>query len=265
MDEARRTLRHLQPGLLFTSLSFAWIYLLAGNPFSPTLLATPVAIASLIASVIVASGTMGYLLSILHHHLHWRLVEMGMDHSRIVNSLRAQGLLRLHRLPESLEPLKADAIPRLPVDSVKDVPTRRQGWIVLTTLWYSRTQTNDCIKGAASRADSLTDLSHTAGTAWVALGLSVLPAFAAFVLELSSQPPHHGLLLKAGVVLILWSLLFLLLGSSAKHLMALSQDTIDTLISTALAGEFQKTGRPHLVMIPPAQERASVVPSALGA
>lgn len=158
MDEAKRFLRYVTPGLVFliNTLILLWV-------IEPDVAYTILKYFSkesglgLAITTLLGSGGIGFMFSFAHHELHWRCKHDGIDHTQCVASLRAKGIIRLKNR-NSGEVLD---------DTV--MPDRFEAWSILTGLWYERLAKNDSlIKGADPKASSLTDLVYSVGTARVA-------------------------------------------------------------------------------------------------
>ena len=119
MDEARRFLRYVTPGLTFAVQALLLLFIV--NP--PWTLDRIGELkedtgAGLAFALFLASGGLGYLFSVVHHRLHWSLpwlpiqvvaihlaviqvaVLSTIDHTRVVNKLRDADLLDLRKLDE---------------------------------------------------------------------------------------------------------------------------------------------------------------------
>jgi hypothetical protein len=174
MDEARRFLRYVIPGLSFIvqamlllwELKPGWtVELVAG-------LSSDKGIGILIATLL-GSGGLGFVFSIFHHSLlwrgHWRWITGPMDYRDLIERLRRRNLLRL------LDAQSGDVL------NSDRAPDRFVAWAIVTALWHERVMTSEeeednMIKSAEPRADSLTNLVHSMGTARIASLSAVLLA-----------------------------------------------------------------------------------------
>src|SRR4051794_5580857 len=98
MDDARRFLRYVLPGTLFAVEVLLWFSFLhplrMANFLDQLKQESGVAVA---LALLVASGGLGYLFSIIHHWLHWRRSEGTLDHQQVIRALIDSGLLYVFR------------------------------------------------------------------------------------------------------------------------------------------------------------------------
>ena len=168
MNAARNFLRYVSPGLLFI-IEFALFTFIfdAYSSFAQikkmlTAIGPPqgqfTALIALTITALVASGGLGYLFSTIHHCLYWwGYWPWGIlicDHKGVLRAAEHQGLLSL-----SLQGGEKTHACRL---------SRRGAWRVLASVWHERLESSQIIRSADPRAESLTDLMHGAGTAFVA-------------------------------------------------------------------------------------------------
>ena len=158
MDEAKRFLRYVTPGLVFLTQTLIILWLI-----EPDIIYTILKDFSkesgvgLVIATLLASGGVGFMFSVVHHYLHWHDQYTSVDHRKFIASLRARGIIQL-RNRESDDVL-AETV----------TPNRFQAWTILTGLWHERVaRKNSLIKSADPRASSLADLVHSVGTARVA-------------------------------------------------------------------------------------------------
>ena len=163
MDEARRFLRYVTPGLSFVvqTILFLWILLPAETQNVIKELRNDSGIGIAFAALL-ASGGVGYLFSMIHHICH--RLHGPVDHSDLIDRLRRQDVLCL------LDARSGKEIPK------NDKPSRLDAWEMVAALWHERLGKNKTIKGADPRATSLSDLVHSTGTARVASALAWITA-----------------------------------------------------------------------------------------
>ena len=179
MDEARRFLRYLTPGLAFM-IELAVYFLVSDSGPVNRFLETLVKLKDLGTAIalIITSGGVGYLLSLFHHVLywklygysHWPLKGLYVDHIPMLKHA-----IRTSRLELRLQGASENVPPNADLD-------RAGAWRIATCIWHERRNISKRIKAADFRSQSLTDLMHGCGTSlagavlalilWVALFLS---------------------------------------------------------------------------------------------
>lgn len=165
MDEARRFLRYVTPGLSFVALTILLLWMLVPDWTRNRMadLRGDAGIGVVIATLL-GSGGIGFFFSVLHHSLHWRTGPV--DHRGLIARLRTRKVLYL---------VDAQTDKVFPIERN---PTRFEAWSIVAALWHERVAKNNKIKGAEPRASSLADLVHSTGTARVAAASAWLLAFA---------------------------------------------------------------------------------------
>lgn len=161
MDEARRFLRYIFPGGT-AGIEFALLMVLSGPPW-PSLdlisrfnrfdLTIPV-------SAFLAFAVLGYVFSVFHHVLLWSLYQClswTPDYRPFIRRAESRGWLSLDFLGE----------PYPSCTSISDHLTVRGAWCLLNALWHERVGTCAYIKSANPRSDSLADIVHGTGAAFV--------------------------------------------------------------------------------------------------
>jgi hypothetical protein len=171
MDDARRFFRYLIPGLLlfletglflFGVLPDWTIELLkesAGFDGGRAL--------GLATAFVVTSGTLGFVLSMVHHTLYWLFPFWypAVDYRRVLRGLRRRRLV-------SDKLLQADG---------RDRGSVMSAWIILTKLWHERLKTSRRIAGATKRADLFANLVHSTGACRIALWSALVISTSTFL------------------------------------------------------------------------------------
>jgi hypothetical protein len=160
MDEARRFLRYVTPGLVFLTETLILLWFIESDVIYQILKSfNKESGVGLIIATLLASGGVGFLFSVIHHQLHWCDQIGAVDHSSFVAALRERGIILLR--DRNSGDVLADTV----------TPNRFEAWSIVTGLWHERlTRKNSLIKGADPRSTSLVDLVHSVGTARVAAG-----------------------------------------------------------------------------------------------
>jgi hypothetical protein len=153
MKEARRFLRYVLPGLVLLIEVCLYLWISSYHQFVQLIkefgkdVAFPV-------SVFFASGGIGYLLSLIYHVLYWAtgIRELvAVDHRPLIKDAVNRKWLKLQRRGDEGEV------------NVKEL-TQAGAWCIVTSFWHERKESSKRIKGANSRIDSLSDITHGLGT-----------------------------------------------------------------------------------------------------
>lgn len=167
MDEAKRFLRYVTPGLAFV-VELAALAHLAGivNVFKLLEGGSESALAAVV-TLVAASGGMGYVFGVLHHYLMWRFPwYLRVSTESFLEKLRESGKLKLSRLRENGS--ESSDVGEL---------TPRGAWRISAVLWkqsVSDTDGNDKNVALDARLDSMTDLMHGVGAAFVGSVVALL-------------------------------------------------------------------------------------------
>lgn len=168
MDEARRFLRFIGPGVLFF-VEAAFLFWLLRPDLARQWIgaaATKAEFAAVIAGLL-ASGGLGYFFSAVHHQLHWQSWGSVIDHESIIKGLVKDGRLKIALIDErgiTSEPLAADQIGKF------------ESLAIMTAFWHSNRHRSP-IDAADARVTTLSDLAHSLGTARAASLFAVAAAF----------------------------------------------------------------------------------------
>ena len=168
MNDIRSFIRYLAPGITFV-VELALLLILADPLAAPSWLTQLKEYANLgtVFGGVLALGGLGYLISGFHHNLYWSRLGAryaAIDSRDFIVRLQNMGRLKLKFQDGS----NSDALVKL---------SAAGAWRVVTALWYTRRKSSERIKGATTRADSLSDLTHGAGSALVACVMSIVVAY----------------------------------------------------------------------------------------
>jgi hypothetical protein len=150
MNEARRFIRYVIPGILFAIQLTIVLWMLRQDLVADYLRALNEdnGIGLVLAGVLV-SGGLGVMFSAIHHSLHWRPRETVLHYGKFLEVLGEREILTLDGQPP------------------KNL-SRKEAWALVTRLWHERVETSDKIKGADPRIEGLIDMAHSTGTMRVA-------------------------------------------------------------------------------------------------
>jgi hypothetical protein len=164
MTDLRNFVRYLVPGLTLV-IEFALVLIAASYNEAFCLFADlPKDIGTILGGTLFLAGV-GYLIGLVHHRIIWSCLGCcygAIDFSPVLKRLHKNNFIRY--FPEEQE-----------ITTVEF--SRAEAWRVFTALWYSRLNVSEIIKGANNRADSLSDLMHGLGSAFVACVLSIIFAY----------------------------------------------------------------------------------------
>ncbi|MBW2741707.1 MAG: hypothetical protein JRE64_23335 [Deltaproteobacteria bacterium] len=155
MEEARRFLRYVIPGLLLFIEVSIYLFFSAHAQFISSLrkwgkdLAFPV-------TIFLASGGVGFLLGVVYHSIYWTkgFRALAVNHVPLIQDCVERGWLKLtHRGDGS----------KLDISKL----TQSGAWRVVTAYWHERRECSERIKAANARTDSLTDIMHGLGATFV--------------------------------------------------------------------------------------------------
>ncbi len=207
LKDTRMLIRHVLPGLAIL-LEFLVFSLLSGliswddavrawnstNKDSATVILG-------VAALFFASGAAGYIVASIYHAILNYAFWFANYHS-VLRSLESSGHLEAYEL--SGKRIKFN----------KRKPLR--DWVILTAIWAERRETNQQIKAATDRAESLFNVAHGAGTLFVGSLIAWLTAIIwALAIRTWSWYSFVGLAGLVPVILHLMSLLWTV--SAACH------------------------------------------------
>ena len=223
MDDPRRLLRYVMPGVLYGMETVVFLWIVLPTWVSSVLWPTLAGNASFgaVVGAVVVSGSLGVLFATIHHWLHWHSpTDRGiLDHSKKISSLRKLGFL-----PEVAPGLSSD---------------RAEALDTLTIEWWKRAGPGTVVGNATSRAVSLSDLAHSAGAARVASAgalFSVLTACAIVgVPAFSAQA-----IVRFAVMLLLSILAIVLFHETYRRMGEMAQRFYEGILEVALREELSR-------------------------
>lgn len=163
MDEARRFLRYVLPGLAF--ILEIWLYLfIAGHDIAHKMLGfVSHGIAYPVLMFVVAGG-IGYFLAVIYHTLYGFdcFASLGIDHRPVIKDVVNRGFIKLCLRNTNDNDLVSPE--RL---------TRKGAWCVLNSIWHTRTKSSKQIEGADIRVNNFIDIVHGLGATLVGSILAI--------------------------------------------------------------------------------------------
>ncbi|MBN2563790.1 MAG: hypothetical protein JXQ75_22970 [Phycisphaerae bacterium] len=169
MNEARRFLRYIIPGISTVCLTLLYC-VISKSPLIDALARAEEngnTIGTVLAGVL-ASGGLGYLLSVFHHFLCslpngvWHNLGLVVDLREAIKLPFTNGQLCIFDDSESGEDVKIDKL------CVHDA------WVILNIVWHSRMKEDSPQALAESRQQSIWDLMHSAGALLIGSILSLV-------------------------------------------------------------------------------------------
>jgi hypothetical protein len=218
MNEARRFIRYVIPGLVFATQFIILLGLLRPDWISEFLhqLKKDSGLGLLFATLL-ASGGAGMVFSCIYHYWHW---EKGtaMDHKDVLIRLDKEGILNARDV---------------------DFKTlcREDAWIILTALWHERLKSNETIGSADPKVADMLDLVHSIGTSRVAALVAAIVAFAVAASFSQFDPTIGGPCIRFIIALVLAFSVPWLLHANFVRIARLAQGVIDQVLSDALMAE----------------------------
>lgn len=221
MNEARRFLRYITPGILFGFLTLFLVWFVlpdwTNSVLNRCVFTQGNSIAILITTLFV-SGALGYLFATIHHFCHWYLPTDNniINHTEQIESLRKRGFIP--------QPSDTSANPRL------------EALTTVSVLWFERLKKGTPIGNSEIRVAAFGDLCHGAGTARVASLFSLLTAIAICVYYGNWDPSVFNVF-RYVVMIVIGVLIVLLFHDAYRRTGKVSQNLYDQILEHALLEE----------------------------
>lgn len=151
MDEARKFLRYVQPGLIFVTLTLLWLFIVDPNETYKIFLRIikESALAAALGGLLM-SGGIGYIFEAIHHTVRSLFNTKILDHSSLINNLDIGTLTGKVDLEKSEE--------------------------TSTTLWCLLKDKNYIGDATYKKLESFGHITHALGTAFIASIFSLVTA-----------------------------------------------------------------------------------------
>jgi MFS family permease len=218
MEEARRFLRYVMPGLVYGVLTALWLFILLPEWTQSQMryLAAKDSIGIAFGGLF-ASGVLGYIFATAHHWWHWHVDKGILDHQPLINRLVVGGL-----------------ISNQPRDNTF---TRVEALELSLALWYQRVRHDGLIADAANKkVTSLGDHAHGLGAARVASSFALITAllvsFAIGTFRLQCEP-----MIRFALMLLLAVGVVYLFHDAYRRVGKIAQGIYDTVLQNTLSGE----------------------------
>ena len=186
MNEARRFLRYVTPGLIFCTEILILFWIIETDLLFLVIKGYDNSGLGLAVATLIASGGVGFLFSMVHHSFHWTFDQNVANYNRLIYFLYTEDLFRLKDI-ESGKDIKVDknidGIIELVTeeeDDKKDAPSlsaplrQFKAWMIMDGLWRGCVNRGAISQTVDQRVSSLADLFHSLGTARIATGASLI-------------------------------------------------------------------------------------------
>ncbi len=175
MDEAKRFIRYVIPGIVFIievifyliiSARYAIIHIISSSELADSNKSIAIVLAALLTS-----GGLGYIFSNIYYFLVHTFTYFDVDHRRLLRDAEEHKWIKLS--DKECEKLKVN-----------------KAWIIVVALWKGSPESSEEIKSADNRMDSLADILHGLGTSAVA-SLLALIVWIYLHLKLTTTMPYY--------------------------------------------------------------------------
>jgi hypothetical protein len=172
MDEAKRFLRYILPGLIFPVMVVISLLISDFNRTIEILGKTSdKGIIGTIGGVFLASGALGYIFSVIYWVLYWREFEpryiykirindMAIDHRPLLRGLNERGRIEVVNIFGE----------RVNLDNI----SKKGAFVIFSQHWWTSRIKNEADKEKFDSIDRLSDIMHAIGASFIGICLSVI-------------------------------------------------------------------------------------------
>jgi len=256
MEEARRFLRYVFPGLAFlieVSI-YLWIsdYFLCGNQrlFSNSI-GKYINNTAFPWSIFVTSGGVGFILSVIYHTFYWVYLPPYCKMNKGINRELTRRFKLLSRV-DHREALRVAVDNRWIEIQQRNGPradircfNRSDAWVIVTEFWHEHLKIFPKIEGANPRTDSLTDIMHGLGAAYIG---SILSFFILFIYNVYLVKEPFSL--SRSIPFLLSILMATLHNINFSRTISHFQRIVDIIFLDILRDNHYKSGEPIVVTSP---------------
>jgi hypothetical protein len=244
MQDPRRYIRYILPGLTFVIETVLYLYLSdpiwVKNKFR-VIAHLPGGGIGVLLTAFLLSGGIGYLFSIIYYTgygFEWSWIEKfcGSHRSMVVYAEKHQ-YIRLHAEDEIKEER-----------SINDI-TRRGTWCIANALWHERLETSLKVKGAHPGVITRAHIAH-------GLGISLFGAILAFWVWLGLHNEINHYPLNSDISYVRWSILVIVIivilfchSITYRHAIITAYDVANKILLGVLREESGKGLRPIIVLV----------------
>ena len=153
MNEVRQFIRYVIPGLLFFVELF--LYILITDFSSAKEIWKFFSNYGGGINLLLLSAGVGFLFSIIHHTLYWKLYThisfLSVNHKEMIKNAWEHKLIKIY-LRNCFNEIHPDNI------------SKKGAWRIVAYFWHTRKVISERIKGADGRTESISNLMHCIGT-----------------------------------------------------------------------------------------------------
>jgi hypothetical protein len=235
MDETHRFLRYVMPGALFFIETLFFLMMLWPESTVTLLVQLVKANWGVALAAFLGLGGLGFLFSIFHHWSREWKCSGSFDHSPVIARMRERNVLQL---------FDAGTGKLMPVE---EKPNRHQAWAIVNALWHQRVSNDHRIKGAERRAQTLTDIVHSIGTARVGAVFAIIfvPLVVYFVAKPSPETNIMRFIFTVGIAAVL----LYVHDRAYRQVSDTAENLIAEILEDTLTESFWDSGRPVLTFV----------------
>ena len=217
MVEARRFLRYVLPGVTFIVLLMSYFFIpFTLGEFKPEILKKigelklQEQVLSFVATMFLASGGVGFLLSTFYHIIIeselFGCLLVRVNHADVLDFLfRKKYIVFIDESGNALE---------------TPIFRRKRAWTILLAVWHSNIDTSPAIKSSNPRIDSLSDTLHGLGATMMGSVLSFSIYFFWWIFNVS---------FSTSIILAVGLFFTILLGNNYNNVAVKFNDAIDII------------------------------------
>ena len=157
MNEAKRFLRYVGPGVVMTVEILLYLFILS-QTFSESQrqhfyyeLGKLSSNGGIVASAVVGIGGLGYLLGVIYNALLWTCLFnfFAVNHSSLLEKAQKKSYIKFCDCEERIN------------------CSRRESWCIVTAIWHARLGSSTMLKSAKERTSDMSDILHGIGTSCI--------------------------------------------------------------------------------------------------
>lgn len=237
MDEARRFLRYILPGLVFSVLLL--IFLLISDTDKTICFlkeASDKGIAGVIAGTFLASGALGYIFSVIYWALYWSwplINYIAIDHKSLLKELTRKRKIKIVNISGNTVLLDENS---------KSKKSKRKAWVIFSQHWWASMIKNDIDKDKFIPIDRLADITHAIGTAFIGILFLLITCITWVIIHFCYLKSEFSIF-KVLVFITLLILLLLAFGRNYWVTHRFLQSVLNSAFANIVENQFKKNVR----------------------